>query len=170
MDAIATGLEAVPLTPEAFEPFGIAFPLDCPGSSAPLVSYERAHPGLDLPRLTTTRLEPSSLPVRIGRMEYHPYSSQTFIPLSCSRYLIAVAPRAVDGAPDLRQVRCFHGTARCGVHYAAGVWHASMVALEEPARFAVQMWRGEAVENDVFLDLAEAITCNGLRGEPGDPA
>lgn len=97
---------------------------------------------------------------RVEILERHPYTTQTFIPLSSSnapaRYLVIVAPSLppspedeklpvpnVDGEdaartvglgrrglPDLKGLRAFVATEGMAVTYGAGTWHAPMVALE----------------------------------------
>ncbi|RFU31015.1 hypothetical protein B7463_g5345, partial [Scytalidium lignicola] len=95
-------------------------------------------------------------PVEI--LERHPFTTQTFIPLGLSPlengnacYLIIVAPSlppsqldeqlpAPDsatgnptlpgrGLPDLKKIRAFICKGSQGVTYAAGTWHAPMVAI-----------------------------------------
>ncbi|RKU49693.1 Ureidoglycolate lyase [Coniochaeta pulveracea] len=97
---------------------------------------------------------------RVEILERHPYTTQTFIPLSSSkrgaRYLVIVAPslppspedehlpvpaaegdddaRTVGlgrrGLPDLKGLKAFVATEGMAVTYGAGTWHAPMVALE----------------------------------------
>lgn len=152
-------LPVAKLTADAFQPFGTAFSLSSPGSSGPLVTHQRLHPLLDMPRLTTTQLAMTADAAQITRLERHPFSSQTFIPLLCTAYLVVVAPQVADGGPDLSGLRAFAGDVDTGVHYAAGVWHAPMRARGGPARFVIQMWRHDELENDVFIDLPTPIAC-----------
>lgn len=93
----------------------------------------------------------------IGILERHPYTTQTFSPLTGDpdkRYLVIVAPslspRNEDdglpvpssgiphgrcstlpgrGLPDVRGLKAFVATADQAVTYGAGTWHAPMVAL-----------------------------------------
>ncbi|KAI1355230.1 ureidoglycolate hydrolase [Xylaria sp. FL0043] len=90
---------------------------------------------------------------RVAVLERHPFTSQTFIPLTADmtrRYLVIVAPTLGSsgdnstlpapegtglpgrGLPDLRRLRAFVATGEQGVTYAAGTWHAPMVALGPP--------------------------------------
>ena len=84
-------------------------------------------------------------------LERHPFTTQTFVPLAAdaaaTRYLVVVAPDAAprggraaaaaagDGhvphepLPDVGRLRAFVATGRQAVTYAAGTWHAPMVAL-----------------------------------------
>ncbi|KAF4454322.1 ureidoglycolate hydrolase [Fusarium austroafricanum] len=85
----------------------------------------------------------------ISILERHPFTSQTFAPLAstASSYLVIVAPSLPPssqdegllvpngeglpgrGLPDLKGLRAFIATDRQAVTYAAGTWHAPMVAL-----------------------------------------
>ncbi|KAI1362701.1 ureidoglycolate hydrolase [Xylaria arbuscula] len=84
-------------------------------------------------------------------LERHPFTSQTFIPLTADtakRYLVIVAPTldATEedgdlpapeggaglpgrGLPDVRGLRAFVASGEQAVTYGAGTWHAPMVAL-----------------------------------------
>lgn len=85
-------------------------------------------------------------------LERHPYTTQTFSPLSISgspaasaaaetsRYLVIVAPDSASrplaalessavGPPDLSRIKAFVATTGQAVTYGAGTWHAPMVAL-----------------------------------------
>ncbi|KAJ2891158.1 ureidoglycolate hydrolase [Zalerion maritima] len=96
-------------------------------------------------------------PVKI--LERHPYTSQTFIPLSSTpgtKYLIVVAPTLPQsdpanppvtvglpvpkgetlpgaGMPDLSRLQAFVSEGFQAVTYAAGTWHAPMVVLRNPS-------------------------------------
>ncbi|KAI3317994.1 ureidoglycolate hydrolase [Xylariaceae sp. AK1471] len=98
--------------------------------------------------------EKDSVEVKI--LERHPFTSQTFIPLTADatrRYLVIVAPTldptaeddglpAPDGTvggrlpgrglPDVRRLKAFVATGEQAVTYAAGTWHAPMVVLGAP--------------------------------------
>jgi ureidoglycolate lyase len=89
-------------------------------------------------------------------LERHPFTTQTFIPLTADQaasFLVIVAPslppsRADEalpvpkagvgtslpgrGLPDLRRLQAFTATAGQAVTYGAGTWHAPMVALGAP--------------------------------------
>jgi ureidoglycolate lyase len=100
--------------------------------------------------------------LEIKMLERHPFTTQTFVPLSSSedattttRYLVVVAPSLAPGAlddglpvptgteaaalglpgrglPDLSRLRAFVATGRQAVTYGAGTWHAPMIALVRP--------------------------------------
>ncbi|KAI0407618.1 ureidoglycolate hydrolase [Xylaria palmicola] len=95
--------------------------------------------------------------VEVKVLERHPFTSQTFIPLTADatkRYLVVVAPTLAPstrdeglpvprdggagaglpgrGLPDVRRLRAFVATGEQAVTYAAGTWHAPMIALGPP--------------------------------------
>lgn len=195
-----TGLvvDAVPLTREAFAPFGDVIDNPRPdlhpsqaaaASNVPLpyhaivanqgsaIKYQHVtrmvnlydqapsgRPGVAVMNMfvcAARRLVPSPagdmFPVTV--LERHPYTTQTFIPLSADpekRFLVIVAhtllpspaiehlpvpPSPSDaqklsgrtlpgrGLPDFRRLRAFIATSKQAVTYGAGTWHAPMVAL-----------------------------------------
>lgn len=132
-----------------------------------------------LPSGVTTEIE-------IGVLERHPFTTQTFVPLSGAdgrpaQYLVVVAPSfapsAADeglpvperdeddglpgrGLPDVSRLRAFVATGGQAVTYAPGTWHAPMVALVKPnaaVDFAVfQAANGVPVEDCQEVTLEPA--------------
>ena len=147
-----------PLTAAAFAPYGDVV-------AAPPVPGERAfHTDALTPDRPDTRVSlhvnhvlPSTLPFIATQMERHPATSQTFLPLDVSRYLVVVTDRAPDGGPDPAAVRGFWSPGTHGVTYRRDVWHHGMLALDRPAHFAVLMWRRGEEPDDVFADLAAPV-------------
>ncbi|EFX04469.1 ureidoglycolate hydrolase [Grosmannia clavigera kw1407] len=76
-------------------------------------------------------------------LERHPYTTQTFVPLTArgnTRYLVIVAPTLASngpsssqrdrrGPPDVHNLRAFVARGDQAVTYGAGTWHAPMAAL-----------------------------------------
>ncbi|KAI0596537.1 ureidoglycolate hydrolase [Biscogniauxia sp. FL1348] len=125
---------------------------------------------------------------RVGVLERHPFTSQTFIPLAAAaeaRYLVVVAPTlrgespGVEapvpsgegeegrlpgpGLPDVRALRAFVATGAQAVMYDPGTWHAPMMALGP---------RGSALDflvvqfaNDVPLEDCQEVLLGGEEGE-----
>ena len=113
-----------------------------------LVSSEYRAPSVYLPQPRKTHLFPVTI------LERHPYTTQTFIPLSSPRrkaaYLIIVAPTLHHspiyaamptptgrdlpgpGLPDLEKLQAFVASGDQAVTYGAGTWHAPMVVLGRP--------------------------------------
>ena len=107
----------------------------------------------------------------VSVLERHPFTTQTFSPLSSSpsEYLVIVAPSLPPGPsdeglpvpsgdglpgrglPDLRGLKAFVATSTQAVTYGAGTWHAPMVALGQVGTtvdfLVVQFSSGVAVED-----------------------
>ena len=81
-----------------------------------------------------------ALPLTLAVLERHPYSTQAFLPLICTRFLVCVAPTLPDGEPDLSGLRAFVCGPGQGINYRPGVWHHGIVALDAPAEFAMLAW------------------------------
>ena len=147
-----------PLTAAAFAPYGDVV-------AAPPVPGERAFytDGLTPDRpdtrvsLHVNHVLPSELPFVATRMERHPATSQTFLPLDASRYLVVVAGRTPGGGPDPASLEAFWSAGTHGVTYRRDVWHHGMVVLDRPARFAVLMWRRIEGPDDVFTELPAPV-------------
>lgn len=162
-------IHAQPADPAAFAPFGEF--VDAPsqaGERRPYSPWMAPVAGL-APSFHTNLVLPAAVPVHVARVERHPHAAQIFLPLVGERYLVVVAPSAADGSPDPAGVRAFVVPATLGVVYRPGVWHASILALDVPATFAVLMWRG-AVTDDEFVDVepwtidGPTLTASATRG------
>ena len=121
-----------PLTAEAFAAFGAVFDL---GKGTPGTRDAYAAPMTNLRddarlNVSISRPVPIPLPLTVERLEIHPHSSQTFIPLSLSRHLILVCPTKLDGTPDVLAALTFIGAANQGVMYRPNVWHHPFTALD----------------------------------------
>lgn len=135
---------AEPLTAKAFRPFGdVIEATDRVRQFA--INYgntvrfhDLAHVDVDANHgragISIFRSNPLPLPVELKVMEYHPLSSQAFMPLGPRPYLVVVAPK---GNFDAAQVRAFKAEPGQGVNYHAGTWHHFCLALEEVSDFLV---------------------------------
>ena len=145
---------AGPLNAEAFRPFGQVFeaPLQ-PGRKSfnEILENSRANACVDLSIVTISPL--GKLPMRVKTLERHPYTSQTFVPIRVSRYLVIVAPDKPDGAPDIDKVRCFLANGRQCVTYRRGLWHHDMTVLDETAEVAILMWCDGSSDDEELLDV-----------------
>ena len=125
-----------PLTADAFAPFGSviqasneAVKLDINQGHA--IRYDRlaeidAADGGGVPVVSLFRARPLAEAV-LRVFERHPLGSQTFVPLSGSPYLVAVAPA---GDFDAAAIRLFRAEPHQGVHYLKGVWHHFLLVLD----------------------------------------
>jgi ureidoglycolate lyase len=91
-------------------------------------------------------------------LERHEFSSQSFMPLDVSRWLVVVAPYGADGGPDPSRASAFVAGPGQGVTYHMGTWHHGLTALDRPARFAVFMWRDGTGTDEEFRQLAQPFT------------
>lgn len=145
-------MRAVPLTAEAFAPYGeVLVAPAAPGRQY----FERAlandRPGA-WPSLSLTYREPSA--PHVLQMERHRFSSQSFVPLDPVRWLVLVAPHADAGGPDMARAVAFVAGPGQGVTYGMDVWHHGLTVLDRPGRFAVFMWRDGTDGDEEFVDVA----------------
>ncbi|MCH8845087.1 MAG: ureidoglycolate lyase [SAR324 cluster bacterium] len=150
-------ISAQPLTPAAFEPFGQVFTApEKPGLRDDIVMLsnlrQAAHPSI-----IVARVEPSSLPLTATVMERHRFSSQSFVPMNVSRYVVIVAPGMGDGSPDISKVRAFIAESGQGISYNPNTWHHGVTVLDQPADFAVFMWNDGTADDTEFLKLKESF-------------
>jgi ureidoglycolate lyase len=108
--------------------------------------------------LSLTRSRPlAASQLEATRMERHEFSSQSFVPLDVSRYLVIVAPHGPGGRPDSGQLRAFLARGDQGVTYGMNVWHHPLTVLDRPAQFAVFMWLDGGKGDEEFVDLPAPI-------------
>ena len=137
------------ITREAFAPFGDLVSAGLgPGATANQGTAIRSD---FCARLENTRADAEAnlavfrsmartLPVDISLLERHPASTQTFLPMICTRYLVCVAPPLPDGAPDVARVLAFVCDPGQGISYHRGTWHHPIVALDGTADFVMLAW------------------------------
>ena len=147
------------LTAEAFKPFGAVLegPLT-PGRIfvSETLANGRSHAPVCL---SVATVEPrKDLPLHVTVLERHEHSSQTFIPLSVSRYLVLATLDAPGGGPDLSRLRAFVARAGQGVTYGMGTWHHPVTVLDTPASFAVLMWRDGTSGDEEFVPVTTPLT------------
>lgn len=132
---------AIPLTAEAFAPFGDV--LEATGAPDKIINqglcgrfHDRA--ALDFADgragVSLFKAEPRSLPYKLEMMERHPDGSQAFLPMSEARFLVIVAPDR-NGAPGAPLA--FLSAPGQGVNYWRGTWHGVLTPLHAPGLFAV---------------------------------
>ncbi len=142
-------LKASVLTAEAFAPFGRVI-------SAGLQEGTTANQGTAVrfdfcaellssrseakANLAVVRSIAKTLPLEMTVLERHPCSTQVFLPMVISRYLVCVAPTRADGEPELSALRAFICLPGQGIAYAPGTWHHPLVALDSPGEFAMLVW------------------------------
>jgi ureidoglycolate lyase len=157
-----------PLLPETFAPFGDV--IQAGVGEVTRVNEGRADrfdSGARLDRLlaeTTPvvavyRIDASTLPLRISRLERHPLSSQLFIPMNAARYLVVTVPSDINGDPVPNEAAAFVATGSQAINYQPGVWHCPLVALDHPADFTMSMGKAlDPAADCQFFDLPAPLT------------
>lgn len=151
-------LNAEPISAETFQPLGDVLEARSDFGrtyfNSRLANHRpAAHCSLSLTHIAQT----SSCPLTATEMERHEFSSQSFIPLDVSRYLIVVAPSLDSGQPDPARAKAFLVPGDVGITYGADVWHCPISILDRPARFAVLMWTDGSDQDEEFVQLENCI-------------
>jgi len=153
MSAVPATVAAVPLSAEAFRPYGDV--IEAAGAADMMINGGRCARYHDRARLSFEdggragvslfRSEASPVPYPLTLMERHPLGSQAFVPMSPAPFLIVVAAD-VGGRPG--DIRAFLAAPHQGVNYLPGVWHAPLIALENEMLFCVvdRIGSGENLE------------------------
>ena len=68
-------------------------------------------------------------PLNINMLENHPFSSQAFIPLQKTTFIVVVAP--ISKIPDFNSIEAFIIPSEEGVNFLPKVWHFPLVAIED---------------------------------------
>lgn len=131
-------LHPVPLTPEAFAPFGDV--LDATGAhhliNAGLCKRHHDRARLDFgdggrAGISIFQAEPRALPYAFDLIERHPDGSQAFLPMTGHPFLVIVAEG--PQAPP----RAFLTNGAQGINLCRGTWHGVLTPLHSPGLFAV---------------------------------
>lgn len=137
-------LKPKPLTKADFAPFGdVIETQDAHHYTINRGNTERYHDlaTLDVteangnPLVNVFRGQPIDLPFTIEMMERHPLSSQAFIPLSKTPFLVLVA--APGKEPTADDLRIFISNGEQGVNYHRGTWHHYLLTLNQKSDFIV---------------------------------
>lgn len=139
-----TILQAVPLSVQAFAPFGDV--IDTEDRAWRWINEGTSQRFDDLaridvleaggrPQISIFRASPQSLPFDVRSLERHPLSSQSFYPLDGRPFLIIVAESG--SAPMAQRIRAFMSSGQQGVNYHRNTWHHSLIALGETSNFLV---------------------------------
>lgn len=139
-------LIAAPITAAAFEPFGDV--ITAPEIYGRETYTDALTPGARPFVLSTTHTKAHQTPITIDRLERHPHSSQTFLPLDVARWLVVVS--ATGESSDLR---AFVVPGTTGVTIGRGIWHYSLTALDRDAGFAVIMWKNGTPDDDEWTTI-----------------
>ena len=67
-------------------------------------------------------------PLEINMLENHPLSSQAFIPLQKTNFIVVVAP--VSEKPDINLIEAFQVFPEESINFKPKVWHFPLIAIE----------------------------------------
>lgn len=151
-------LRPQPLSADAFARFGEVLPSAGVAGPQPVpAAFERTAQAVQ-PYLSILRLhQAATLPLSIARLERHPFSAQTFLPLLGGSCLVVVCEKEADGSPALATMRAFIARPGQGVTYHRDVWHHSVTALEAPCTLAIVMAQTGHDNDTVLFDFDNAI-------------
>lgn len=153
---------ALPLTPEAFAPYGQVIQSYTDITSAPrsvkitpanfgtatkyhkLSLLKNSYP--DDAGATTGISVYTCQPAEVAKngtmrevllkaLERHPFTNQAFLPMSQDGdkvYLVVVAKNGPDDRPDIGTLRAFVARGNQGIAYNTGIWHQPMTVLDGP--------------------------------------
>ena len=62
-------------------------------------------------------------------LENHPFSSQAFIPLQKTNFIVVAAP--ISKIPDLNSIEAFQVPTEEGINFLPKVWHFPLIPTEE---------------------------------------
>ena len=152
-------ISAQTLTPELFAPFGQI--MGARGSDPQRDEFAaRLENGRGHARgnLTFIRTGSASGPTAVSVVERHPHSSQLFVPVNGTRFLVAICPSGADGEPDLGRLAAFVASGRQSVNYNAGTWHAPLTVIEGAGEFIMLRFDDGGAEDTELRPLAEPIS------------
>jgi ureidoglycolate lyase len=159
-------LKAIPLSAQAFAPFGEV--IEIAGHSSRWINEGTSQRFDDLaqvdvmaaggrPVISIFQASARSLPFEARVLERHPLSSQSFFPLEGRPFLVVVAEAAPR--PDASRVRAFLCSGKQGVSYRRNTWHHALIALDQISNFLVVDRTGPGENCDeVELDAAVIVT------------
>jgi len=131
-------LPALPLSAEAFAPFGQV--IECAGHAGYAINEGSSQRFTDLAQLEADaegrlalsifRAEARQAPFALSCLERHPLGSQAFMPLHGQAFLVVVAERRpLPTQPVPESLRVFVSNGRQGINFRRGVWHHPLLAL-----------------------------------------
>jgi len=173
-------LTATPITAEAYRPYGDVLSADRDDIAASAANQgtaaKRSHQ-IDVihlspearPNFSSFRCAPrAQWPMPLLLLEKHPRSTQTFVPMNGSGYLVVVS--LGGDTPDLSTLRAFVVGPGMAVSYRPGTWHHPMIALGQVTDFACLVWEAGAADDTVEHEMGpQAIVLQEPRAGSATP-
>ena len=102
--------------------------------------------------LGIVNIKPSTFPLVFTKMEKHQFSSQAFIPINVSRYLIVVSSD-LNEQPNINDIKAFLIPGDIGINYHIGIWHCPLTAIDRNGKFALFMWQSSIYNNEIWAKI-----------------
>lgn len=149
-------IQAVPLTPELFAPYGQVLMAQngVPERKTWAARVDNLRPEARA-NMTYMSLEPEHYPVEVFELERHQFSHQMFVPLEGTNHLVVVCSSKKDGFPDLGKALAFHATGGQTVNYNANVWHAPRMVLHNPGAFIMLRWDADTAADTELITMEQ---------------
>ena len=80
-------------------------------------------------RINIFKAKKRQFPLEINMLENHPFSSQSFIPLQNTSFIVVVAP--ISKTPNLELLEAFKVPSEEGINFKPKVWHFPLIAVED---------------------------------------
>ena len=68
-------------------------------------------------------------PLSIDMLEMHPLSSQVFLPMHNTDFIVLVT--SVNIKPDLNKLECFKVSNGDGINFKSGIWHFPLISIQD---------------------------------------
>jgi ureidoglycolate lyase len=158
-------IQAATLDPEFYRPYGDVIATTGSARSANagtaqrfnhVAGLENLRPGAQ-PNLCVFRVEPAMAnPFTVRMLERHRHSTQAFVPMAATRYLVIVC--GGGDAPDLSTLKAFLATGTQGITYKPGTWHHPLVVLDRTTDFACLVYEDGSAGDCEEHQLASAVS------------
>lgn len=149
-----------PLTESDFAPYGDVVEAPSTPGRAYFNSIGSLRPAASPKLWMLTKAPTLSLPLRVDVLERHEFSSQAFVPIDVSRWIVVVAP-GVGNRPDREAAVAFMARADQAICFRAGTWHAPLCVLDRVSRLVVSMWLDDTAADEEMVKISPIVV-----GEP----
>lgn len=96
--------------------------------------------------------------ITVTALERHSHSTQSFVPMRVSRWPVLLVPSMPDGSPDVDNAVAFLAGSEDAICIGRNVWHAGLTVFDQPAEFAMLMWKTDSGEDGELHQLATPVT------------
>ena len=80
-------------------------------------------------RVNIFKAKKRQFPLKINMLENHPFSSQTFIPLQKTSFIVVVTK--LSKVPNLNLLEAFKVSPEEGINFKPKIWHFPLIAIED---------------------------------------